>query len=294
MRTSMHRLFAVVVLWLGATAPAAAGEITDVRGRTVSAGPASRVVSLGGGITELVVALGAGQQLVGVDDSSTHPEQLRGTPTVGFYRAVSSEGVLSLAPDLVIAHEGAGPPAALAQLEAAGVAVAVLPEEASVDGLHQRLAMLGALLDRTEQAATLRSGMDAQLQALPAPASPRPRVMFVYARGGGTLNVSGTGTAADAMIRLAGGDNAVTGYDGYRPLTAEAAVVAAPDLVLLTTGGLQAVGGVDGLLASPGLSTTPAGKARRVVAMDDLYLLGFGPRTPAAAAELAALLQDAR
>ena len=94
------------------------------------------------------------------------------------------------------------------------------------------------------------------------------------------------------MIRLAGGTNAASGFDGYKPLTAEAAVAAAPQVILVTTSGLESVGGTDGLLDLPGLALTPAGKARRVVAMDDLYLLGFGPRVADAVAALAVKLRD--
>ena len=104
------------------------------------------------------------------------------------------------------------------------------------------------------------------------------------------MNGAGAATAADAMITLAGGHNAVSGYENYRPLTAEAAVAAAPDVILTLDRGLASVGGVEKLLEQPGLSLTPAGKAKRVLAFDDLYLLGFGPRTGAALADLAKAL----
>ena len=100
------------------------------------------------------------------------------------------------------------------------------------------------------------------------------------------MNVAGRRTAADSIIALAGGRNAVEGYEGYKPLTAEAAAGAAPDVILVTSRGLETSGGVDELLKQPGLSLTPAGKARRVIAMDDLLLLGFGPRLGQAAKEL--------
>jgi iron complex transport system substrate-binding protein len=100
------------------------------------------------------------------------------------------------------------------------------------------------------------------------------------------MNVSGSGTSSESMIELAGGVNAVTGFTNYKPLTAEGVVAAAPDVILLTSRGLESAGGVDALLKQPGLALTPAGKARRVVAMDDLYLLGFGPRLGQAVKEL--------
>ena len=118
-------------------------------------------------------------------------------------------------------------------------------------------------------------------------------MLFLYARGAATLNVSGHGTAADAMISLAGAQNAVTGYEGYKPLTAEAAVAAAPDYILMMSRGVDSVGGKDAVLSQPGLALTPAGQKKRVVAIDDLLLLGFGPRTGAALPELARALHPA-
>ena len=92
------------------------------------------------------------------------------------------------------------------------------------------------------------------------------------------MNVAGQETSADAMIRLAGAQNAIQGYTGYKPLTPEAALAAQPDVILFTTGGLEASGGVQGVLSNTGLSLTPAGKSGAVAAVDDLLLLGFGPR----------------
>jgi iron complex transport system substrate-binding protein len=114
-----------------------------------------------------------------------------------------------------------------------------------------------------------------------------PRVLFVLSHAANNVQVAGEGTAADAMIRLAGGVNALNGFNGYRPLSSEAVIAAAPDFILVTREGIEALGGVDALLARPGLALTPAGQARRVIAPDALYLLGFGPRLPQAVRELA-------
>ena len=76
-------------------------------------------------------------------------------------------------------------------------------------------------------------------------------------------------------MRLAGGTNAVGGFTGYRPLSAEAVLLADPDLVVTTTQTLEGVGGVAGLMAAvPGLAGTRAGSAGRIAAFDALYLLG--------------------
>jgi iron complex transport system substrate-binding protein len=113
-----------------------------------------------------------------------------------------------------------------------------------------------------------------------------------YARGQGALPVSGRGVAAEAVVTLAGGVNAVTGYEGYKPLTPEAVIAAAPDL-LLPARDLDSVGGIDGLLKALGVALTPAGRERRIAAMDDLYRLEFGPRLSQAVCDLAFLLHPA-
>lgn len=98
--------------------------------------------------------------------------------------------------------------------------------------------------------------------------------------------VAGVSTAADSIIALAGGQNAVSGYSGYKPLTPESAVAAQPDIILLTSQGLEAIGGSEGLRGLPGLALTPAVKNDQIIAMDALLLLGFGPRTADAAMTL--------
>ncbi len=262
-------------------------------GATVPAARLARVVAAGGAVTETVFALGQGERLAGVDSSSTWPEAATRLPQVGYLRALSAEGVLALRPTLLLTTEDAGPPAALAQLRGAGVTVLALPAAYGVEPAKQRVRAIAAALGREAQGRSLVEAIERDLAALPAPPSPHRRVVFVYARGAGTLQVAGRETAADAMLRLVGADNAVTAYTGYRPLTAEAMVAAAPDALLFTTRGLAGLGGEAAALALPGVTSTPAGRARAVVAMDDLALLGFGPRLGASARELASRLSSA-
>ncbi|MEL6341715.1 MAG: ABC transporter substrate-binding protein [Myxococcota bacterium] len=261
-----------------------AGTITDAQGNAVSVDDPQRIVTLGGGVSETVAALGLEDKIVGADASSTYPASLQPRATLGYHRNVGAEGILSLSPDLVIATQDAGPPATLAQIQAAGVDLVFLDGSPGLTPLRGRITMLSTLLDANDQGQALLQGLEQSLSAVSGDAS--PRVMFIYARGAGTLNVSGTGTAAAAMIDLAGAENAVDAYEGYKPLTAEGAVLASPDVLLLTEGGLKSLGGEEGLLRQPGIAQTPAGQARRIVVMDDLLLLGFGPRAGEAARTL--------
>ncbi len=271
-------------LLTGALALAAASPVRAER---------HRIVSVGSAATEIVYALGAQDQLVGVDTTSLYPEAARGLPQVGYMRALSAEGVLSLRPTTVIATTAAGPREVLDQLRSAGIGIVVLPDHYDYDSVVLKIEAIGQLTGKTEQAAALiaegRSEMArlaGRLAVLPA----RPRVLFLLSMGGGAPQAAGQGTAADGIIRLAGGVNAAQGYTGYRPLTPESVIASRADFVLVTSQTVQALGGIEAIRNQPALGQTPAGRDGRILAFDTLLLLGFGPRTPKAAVELAAAL----
>ncbi|MCB9689011.1 MAG: ABC transporter substrate-binding protein [Alphaproteobacteria bacterium] len=251
----------------------------------------SRVVVLSDGLVETTFALGAGDVVVGVDRDATFPPEATALPRVGSSRQLSAEGLLSARPDLVVLPEDAGPASVVDQLRAAGVAVATMPTARDAEGLRARVLALGEALERPAEAEALAGRLEEALAAV-RPATGAPKVLFVYARGSGTLLVAGRDTAADAMIALAGARSAVSSWDGYRPLTPEAVVAAAPDVILLTEAGLASIGGVESLLAMPGVGATPAGRERRVVAVDDALLLSFGPRTPAGVEAVARAVEE--
>jgi iron complex transport system substrate-binding protein len=245
-------------------------------------------------VTEIVFALCAEKQIIGVDTSSLYPAAgVKDLPKVGYQRQLAAEGILALKPTLILGTAQAGPATTLEQLRNSGVTVLILPSEESVVGAKAKITGIAKALRKDKEGAALVAVLDADLakaDALLKKATSKPKVMFIYARGAGTVQVAGTKTSAHEMILLAGGVNAVTGYEGYKPLTAEAAVAAAPDVLLLLSLGLESVGGNDGLLKLPGLDQTPAGQNKRIAAMDDLYLLGFGPRTGEAVLDLVELL----
>jgi len=275
-------------------APTGPVTITDADGTPVEITDGSRVVTLGGVITETAYALGAGDQVVGVDASSYYPQDVRalGAP-LPYYRQLAAEPLLALAPTLVLGTAEVGPPEVVQQLRDAGITTALLGQELSTDGTKALITTLGQALGRGTEAAALIAQVDADLAAaaqLVAGATTSPTVMFLLLPPGAPMLVSGTESAADTMIGLAGATNAFTQFPQYIPLTPEAAVAAAPEIILTTTSSLEAAGGIDGLLAMPGIAETPAAAARAVIAMDDLELLSFGPRVGLAIASLATQL----
>ena len=255
-----------------------------------------RVVSAGGAFTEIVFRLDAQALLVGTDTTSIFPAAAAALPKVGYLRQLSAEGVLSLKPTLLITASEAGPPTVLQQLRAAGVQIVQGDGRHSIEALRGNVRLLGDALQRAERGRALDAELQrdwAATQAAITRRSPAPRVLFVLSHAANQVQVAGTDTAADAMIRYAGGVNVMSAASGYKPLAAEAVVAAAPEVIVTTQQGLQALGGVEALLSRPGLALTPAGKARRVVGPDALALLGFGPRLPQAVRELAVALGTA-
>jgi iron complex transport system substrate-binding protein len=247
---------------------------------------APRLVTVGGGITEVVYALGAQDLLVGTDTTSLFPEAAQNTPKVGYLRQLSAEGLLALRPDALVAGTDAGPPVVLDQVRAAGVKVELVASDHRWDEVRRKVAAVGRATGRQAQARALQQQLDARWAAVTArvrqTAQPSPpRVLFVLSHTGSPL-VSGEGTAADAVIRFMGAANALGGFQGYRPMTAEAMALAAPDLILITHQGLQAVGGADRFWQRPELALTPAYRRRdrALLQLDALELLGFGPRLP--------------
>lgn len=252
-----------------------------------------RIVSVGSSITEIVYALGAEELLVGVDTTSLYPEAARALPQVGYMRALSAEGVLSLKPTLIIATTAAGPAGALEQLKATGIEVMILPDLYDYDSVVTKIAAVGRATGKVAEAdAMVARGHEAMatLAGKLKGAASHPRVLFLLSMGGGAPQAAGRDTAAAGIIKLAGGINAIDGYSGYRPLTPEAVIASKADFVLVTGQTVQAMGGLQAILDQPSLNRTPAGKAGKVLEFDALLLLGFGPRTPQAAAELAAKL----
>ena len=270
-----------------------AAEVTEkptkaVAEKTKDPAPKS-LVTLGGNITETVFALGFGEKIVGVDASSLYPEEATKRAQVGYYRQVSAEGIISLAPDLVLASDASGPADVLTKVTGVGIRIEKLPSTKTLEGAKSRIKAIADLLGAKAKGDELIQSMEQKIQSV-SPSKKPKKVLFIYARGAGSANVAGTKTAGDEMIRLAGGLNAVQDYEGYKPMNAESIVAAAPDVILLTTRGLQSIGGVDAVAKMEGISLTPAAKNKAIIAFDDLMLLGFGPRTGEAVVSLAELL----
>ena len=206
---------------------------------------------------------------------------------------LSAEAILGLNPSVILTDDSIGPPEVLQQLRDSGIPVVMLPSLQTLDGVSDHIRSIAAALgvpDAGEQLVTrVEQQIAAAKAAVPAPATPLS-IAFLYIRGSaGIYLITGAGAGPDAMIESIGAVDAGTqlGISGFKPITSEALIGAAPDVILILTDSLKSVGGVDGLLKLPGIAQTPAGEHRRIVDMDDGVLLNFGTRTGAAIEALA-------
>lgn len=257
---------------------------------------AKRIVSVGGSLTEIVYALGAQDRLVARDSTSTFPAEAASLPDVGYMRALSPEGVLSVQPDAILMLEGSGPPEAVEVLRKASVPMVFVPERFDSEGILAKIRVVGEALGLSDETKRFEAQVAADLAEAAASAAAiaeRKRVLFVLSLQGGKILASGEGTAAAGILALAGAENAVGGFIGYRQLTDEAVIEARPDVVLVMAREGSLAISRDEILAQPAIAATPAGETGAVIAMDGLYLLGFGPRTAQAARDLAADLYGA-
>ncbi|WP_353645683.1 hemin ABC transporter substrate-binding protein [Mesorhizobium sp. WSM2239] len=287
----MRRLGAVALVAVLSAAPAEAEE-----GQTVFP-DTSRIVSIGGSITEIIFALGEEGRLIARDSTSVYPEAALTLPDVGYMRALSPEGVLSVNPSGILALAGSGPKEAVDVLKKASVPFIEVPETFDSEGILEKIRIVGKALGTDAKAEALAGSVAAKLEAaekLTDGITERKRVLFILSIQGGKILASGSDTAANGIISLAGGVNAIEGFSGYKQLSDEAALTARPDVILMMDrGGGDPSANVDPF-SHPAIASTPAGQAKALIRMDGQYLLGFGPRTTNAIHDLAVALYGDR
>jgi iron complex transport system substrate-binding protein len=277
------------------TAKAEGIVVHDARGQDVTISDPSRIVAIGGAVTEILYALGLANRIVGVDTTSVYPAAAFKKPNVGYMRQLSPEGILGLNPSMIFAMQGSGPKETMDVLQAAKVPLVLVPETYSEQGILDKISLVGHAMGVEARAACLSAAVAKdleQLKALRAKVTKPVRVMFVMSLVNGRAMAAGGHTAADEIIKLSGGVNAVSGYEGYKPITDEAIVAAKPDVVLSIDRGKDSLD-ADAIYHHPAFALTPVVAKRSFISMEGLYLLGFGPRTAASARDLSVRLYPA-
>ncbi len=244
----------------------------------------NKIVSLNGAITETVAALGKGGEIVGRDVTSTYPADLTAKDLGHVGRGMTIEGLMSVNPTLIIGTSKEENPDLMAKIKESGIKLELINQEYSVEGAKNLIKKVAEILGVAETQ-SLIDKIDADVAQI-TPIEKKPKVLFIYARGAGNLMVAGTGTPMEALVKIAGGENAVTDFADFKPLTPESLVQGNPDVILMFDSGIQSMGGVDGILKVPGVEQTNAGKNKKIVTMEGGLMSNFGPRVGEAALDL--------
>ena len=252
----------------------------------------SRVTIAGGSLTEIVYLLKQENKLVAVDITSNFPEEAKQLPSIGYVRALSAEGVLSLSPSLILGEDDTGPPTVMEQLSRVGIQIEIIPEENSTDGIIKKVKCVAEILgvDKNTKDNTLAIlNADAKELKLLTEMNKKesPKVMFILSMESGSPTVGGRDTSADGLIKMTGAINVMDSFEGWKPVSTEAIIQAKPDFILISERGLNSFGSIEKLGQHPSLVFTPAAKNNNIIAMDGMAMLGFGPRTISSAKDIA-------
>ncbi len=272
----MKRILSTAAMLLAMAAPAAAEDF-------------KAIASAGGDITEILFELGAGDKVVAVDTTSIFPPQVTELPSLGYVRMLSAEGVLAVGADLLVGADDMGPPEVLENLKSAGMHVEIVPEGTGAERFADKVTFVADLLDLEERGAQVVAEYNEAVDAVKARAAAMtdaPKVLMILSVREGLPIAAGTGTTGGDMIDITGAENVAAGFEGWKPMTAEAVIAAAPELIVLSTAHVERMGGIEGVMGMPAIASTPAGKNNAYVMLNAQKLLQFGPRAPEAMVEL--------
>ena len=259
-------------------------------------GGGQRVVCVSKQINEFLYDIHAESVLVARDLTSIYPPQITKLPSVGYHRALSAEGIISMRPSMLLTDGNLGPDAVVEQVKKVGIPVVIITPGSTPDSARLLMTRLGQEFHHEHDADSVISKWNADMAAALADtakwaSSTRPRVLVMHM--GQVVNnylALKRGTPADRLIRWAGGVNAVDSVGGMMRLTPELIAKAAPDIIIATDVGFDRLGSAEKFAEMPGVAETPAGKAHRIFRVDETEIMYFGPRTPTSLKKIAAWL----
>lgn len=248
-----------------------------------------KIISLNGAVTEIISNLGHESEIIGVDVTSTFPESVKKqAKDLGHVRSLSIESIIALRPTLIVGTDKDLSAELLEKIKKSGIETHIFTQEYTIEGTKKLIEDVAVVLKNNDYK-KLQTKIDEQLAQV-QPIKIAPKVLFIYARGTGTLMVAGKNTPVEKVISLAGGQNVITEFEDFKPLTPESLLKNNPDVILLFSSGLESLHGINGLLKVQGVDKTNAGKNKRVITMDGQLLSGFSPRIGEATLELNRLL----
>jgi iron complex transport system substrate-binding protein len=250
----------------------------------------------------MIYALGAQANLVGVDYSSTYPPEIKKLPTVGYHRALSAEGILSLRPTLIIDDNNIGPDNVVRQLQALHIPMKTFQaKNDSIDGTKALLREMGTFFHKEQRAEDLCARMDREMAAAADAAKKyrtTPRVAVIhFGRASNVYLLVGNGGGGDAgtagkMVELAGGKMAIQQRGMQRMISPEIIAKSNPQVILMTEYGFDRLGSVEQAKTLPGVGETDAARNNRIYRVPEHELMYFGPDTGESLIKLAQLIHQ--
>jgi iron complex transport system substrate-binding protein len=261
-----------------------------------------RIVCIGEAYNEMIYALGVQSNLVGVDYSSTYPAEIKKLPTVGYHRALSAEGILSLKPTLIIEDNNIGPDSVVRQLQALHIPMKTFAaKNDSIEGTKALLREMGAFFHKEQRAEELCAQMDREMAAAAVavkkyPTTPRVAVIH-FGRASSTYLLVGNGGGGDAstagkMVELAGGQMAIQQQGMQKMVSPEIIAKSNPQVILMTEYGFDRLGSADQAKTLPGVAEIDAARNNRIYRVPEHDLMYFGPDTGNAIMRLAQLIHQ--
>lgn len=249
-----------------------------------------RIVTIGADITETVALIDGLTKIVAIDHGSRRPPEVARLPNIGSFRSLSAEGIVAMAPDLIIASAASGPPDVIKQIRDAGFRLETVSAPDTVDGIVAKIISIGDLIDQPVAAARLADRIAAEAAEMKmrlANARSRPKVLFVVGLTSAAPLAAGAIPSISEAIALAGGENAGAVWTSVKPVSREALFGMPLALVLTTSEILNRTGGPDGFLRVAGMSGIASLSADHVMAIDTGPFFLFGPSTLEIATEIA-------
>lgn len=245
---------------------------------------AERIVCIAKQYNEIIFALGAEQNLVAVDLSSTYPPEIKNLPTVGYHRALSAEGILATKPTLIIHDNNVGPENVIKQLEELKIPMKVFDAKGEdLESTKALITEMGKYFHRENQADSLNQKLDQELNKAIANASQyttKPKVVIIhYGRASNVYLTITKNSVGGKLIEWAGGEIPLDGERGMQQLSAEVVAQSDPDVILLTDFGYDRLGSVEQINTLPGVAGTKAAKNGKIYRVEEHDMVYIGPRT---------------
>ena len=244
----------------------------------------SRIVVAGGSIAEILFFLDQQDKIVALDVTSTFPEQTKDYPSIGYVRGLSTEGILSMNPSLIIGENDMGPPFVVSQLKETDIDFRTIPEEQSIEGVLQKIYCVASILDIEDIAIEkidieLSSTVTQLNDIVKSKKIEDVKIMLILSMKGSSPIVAGLNTSGHGYIEMLGAKNAFDSFEGWQVVSPESILKENPDFIILPQRDLHKNSDVSKIVDDPIFANINAGKQNNFIFDDGMAILGFSPRT---------------